>query len=166
MVKPTNRTCCAVVLDKCQSSISRKVSTMFAKTVDKHSPEWTHRRISMRNSFYIVMYKGPHCSVLGFIIAHSLSNASVVKSENFKGNKLYGKVSCHNSLALQVFGDSPVKTISICTTILYHLRNINTTKIVLIRLVNLEFGLLQLQTKMCACSNLIFYIKRFHQDNL
>jgi len=52
------------------------------------------------------MYKGPHCSVLGFIIAHSLSNASVVKSE--KGKKLYGKMSRHNSLALQVFGDPPV----------------------------------------------------------
>ena len=129
MVKPTNRTCCVVVLDN-------------------------------------AMFKSPHSSVLGFIIARSLSNASVVKSE--KGNKLYGKLSCHNSLALQVFGDPPVKTIFTCTTILYNLRNVNMFKIIFIRLVYLHFGLLQLHTnlKMFARRSLIFQIKRFHQDHL
>ena len=91
MVKPTNRTCCIVVLKKGESSILWQFSTMLHITVYKHSPHWTERGFAKRSIPYIfdeVMYAGPHCDVLAGIVAYNFSNASVVKSE--KGEKLNG----------------------------------------------------------------------------
>jgi len=66
---------------------------------------------------------------------------------------------------VHVFADPPVETISICTTILNNLRKIKTLEIVFIGLVYVLCWALQLQTKMFACSFLVFPLKRCdHED--
>ena len=92
IVKPTNTTCCTVVLKKGESSVLWQFSTRLHIAVNKHSPHWTERGFAKRSIpnifFYEAMYAGPHCDLLAGIIAYNFSNASVVKSE--KGGKLNG----------------------------------------------------------------------------
>ena len=91
IVKPTNTTCCIVVLKKGESSILWQFPTILHITVNKHSPDWTERGFAKRSIPHIfdeVVNARSHCYVLAGIIANSFSNAPVVKSE--KGMKLNG----------------------------------------------------------------------------
>jgi len=87
IVKPTNTTCCTVVLKKGESSVLWQFSTMLHIAVNKH----TERGFAKRSIPYIfdeVVNARSHCDVLAGIVAYSFSNAPVVKSE--KGKKLNG----------------------------------------------------------------------------
>ena len=91
IVKPTNTTCCTVVVKKGEISVLLQFSTMLHIAVHKHSPHWTERGFAKRSIPYIfdeAVNARSHCDVLAGIVAYSFSNAPVVKSE--KGKKLNG----------------------------------------------------------------------------